>query len=48
MIAFYNVANFQGEEEKRSKFVERLEELIDSEPDYKFGVSEFGASTKDK
>ena len=48
LIAFYNVANFQGEEEKQSKFVKRLEELIDSEPDYKFGVSKFGASTKDK
>lgn len=47
LIAFYNVANFQGEEEKQSKFVKRLEELIDSEPDYKFGVSKFGASTKD-
>lgn len=46
--AFYNVASFQGTEEKRLAFAERLESIIDPEPDYKFGVCSFGSSTKDK
>lgn len=46
--AFYNVASFQGDEEKRFAFAERLESIIGPESDYKFGVSAFGSSTKDK
>lgn len=46
--AFYNVASFQGDEEKRFAFAKRLESIIDLEPDYKFGVSAFGSSTKDR
>lgn len=44
--AFYNVASFQGSEANRFAFAGRLEAVIDSEPDYKLGVSEFGSSTK--
>lgn len=44
--AFYNVASFQGEEERRFAFAERLESIINQEPDYKLGVSHFGSSTK--
>lgn len=46
--AFYNVASFQGKEEKRFSFAERLESIIDNDPDYKFGVSQFGSSTKER
>lgn len=45
--AFYNIASFQGAEEKRFAFAERLESIVDNEPDYKFGVSHFGSSTKE-
>lgn len=45
--AFYNVASFQGAEEKRRDFAQRLESVIDQEPDYKFGICYFGPSTKD-
>lgn len=45
--AFYNVASFQGAEEKRIAFAQRLESVIDQEPDYKFGICYFGPSTKD-
>ena len=46
--AFYNVASFQGSEENRFAFAKRLESIVDQEPDYKLGISEFGSSTKDK
>lgn len=41
--AFYNVASFQGSEEKRFAFSGRLEAIIDSEDDYKYGISHIGA-----
>ncbi|MDK6566563.1 hypothetical protein QP222_09110, partial [Corynebacterium pyruviciproducens] len=47
LLAFYNVASFQGAEEKRRAFAQRLESVIDQEPDYKFGICYFGPSTKD-
>ena len=48
LLAFYNVASFQGEDEKRFAFAKRFESLIESEPDYAFGISSFSSSTKDK
>lgn len=47
LVAFYNVASFQGGKEEALEFAERLETIIDSAPDYKLGVSGFSSSTKD-
>lgn len=39
MLAFYNVASFQGKLDDRRIFAQRLEEILDINPDYKLGVS---------
>ncbi|WP_377000960.1 Abi family protein [Corynebacterium nasicanis] len=45
LVAFYSVASFQGDESKRLEFADGLEKLIKNEPDYEFGVGNFGSST---
>lgn len=39
LVAFYNVALLQGEEEKQYDFSRRIEAVLNSEPDYAVGVS---------
>lgn len=46
LVAFYNVASFQGSKEKSLDFARRLEAVIDPESDYKIGISCFSSSVK--